>query len=39
MEMIITTQQVAPCNQQEYCENMVTEDNKKRKTTNDIISD
>ncbi len=38
METVITE---VPCNQNSlinnYCEGMVTEDNKKKKTTNDII--
>lgn len=40
METVITE---VPCNQpiqiHTYCEGMVTEDSKKKKTTNDIISD
>lgn len=40
METVITE---VPCNQTTqihiYCEGMVTEDSKKKKTTNDIISD
>lgn len=40
METVITE---VPCNQatqmSNYCEGMVTEDSKKKKTTNDIISD
>ena len=43
METVITE---VPCNQTNqtnqihtYCEGMVTEDSKKKKTTNDIISD
>lgn len=42
METVITE---VPCNQPNqiqihtYCEGMVTEDSKKKKTTNDIISD
>lgn len=40
METIITE---VPCNQTNqihtYCEGMVTEDSKKKKTINDIISD
>ena len=38
METVITE---VPCNQttNTYCERMVTEDSKKKKTTNDIISD
>lgn len=40
METVITE---VPCNQytqiHTYCEGMVTEDSKKKKSTNDIISD
>lgn len=39
METVITE---VPCNQNQihtYCEGMVTEDSKKKKSTNDIISD
>lgn len=39
MEVIVTA---APCNSQQsndcYCEGMVTEDNKQKKNTNDIIA-
>lgn len=44
METVITEVPCnVPCNQTNqihtYCEGMVTEDSKKKKTTNDIISD
>lgn len=38
METMIMEVPVVPCKEQ-YCEGMVTEDSKKKKTTNDIISD
>lgn len=40
METVITEILCNPTNQiHTYCEGMVTEDSKKKKTTNDIISD